>query len=111
MLTVTFYRDPEGTPSGVQVSGHASYADKGEDIVCAAVSVLVTNCVNSIEKFTHDVFECLAVNEEEGFLHFRLKTVSPDSRLLLDSLLLGLTDTAESYGDYIQIQFEEVPLC
>ena len=111
MLTVTFFRDPEGTLRGARFSGHAGYADEGEDIVCAAASVLAVTIVNSIEKFTKDEFEHCAVNEEEGFLSFLLKTVSPDSRLLLDTLLLGLRDTADSYGEHIQIQFEEVPLC
>ena len=93
----------------MQFSGHADYRAAGEDIVCAAVSVLAENTVNSIEKFTNDKFEYCAINEEEGFLSFRLKSVSADSGLLLDSLLLGLQGIEESYGDHIQIQYEEVP--
>ena len=109
MLSVTVYRNPEGTVQGIQFSGHAEYREAGEDIVCAAVSVLAENAVNSIEKFTEDTFEYCAVNEEEGFLSFRLKSISADSKLILDSLLLGLQGIEESYGDHIQIQYEEVP--
>ena len=36
-------------------------------------------------------------------------TISAESKLLMDSLILGLTDIAESYGDkYIKIRFREV---
>ena len=33
---------------GVTVDGHAGFAEAGQDIVCAAVSVLVINTFNSI---------------------------------------------------------------
>ncbi len=38
------------------MQGHAGYAARGSDIVCAAVSVLAQNTVNSIEHFTQDSF-------------------------------------------------------
>ena len=109
MLAVTVFRNPDGKISGFQFSGHAGYGDAGEDIVCSAVSMLSITIANAIEKFTEDEFQYYAVNEEEGFFHFRLKKVSADSGLLLDTLLLGLKELEESYGDHIQIQYEEVP--
>lgn len=91
------------------MDGHAGYADRGEDIICAAVSALTQNAVNSIEAFTEDAFEA-DVSEEDGSLHVRFEnTVSDDTRLLLDSLVLGLTSIQDSYGgQYIRIRFEEV---
>lgn len=38
----------------ITVSGHAGYAEKGHDIVCAAVSILIYNLQNSIERLTED---------------------------------------------------------
>ena len=108
MLKVTVYQDSEEKPVGFQISGHAGYAEADSDIVCSAVSALAENTVNSIEKFTGDEPEVFAVNEEEGFLHFRLKTVSEESVLLLNSLVLGLQNIADSYGQFVQIRFEEV---
>ena len=106
-MKVTVYQDAGGKTYGFQVFGHSDLGQAGEDILCAAVSVLTTNCVNSIEAFTEDEPLYLAVNEEEGFLHFKLKTVSEKSELLLNSLVLGLKDIEASYGTYIQIQYEE----
>lgn len=36
------------------MSGHTGYAEKGHDIVCAAVSILIYNLQNSIERLTDD---------------------------------------------------------
>ena len=33
------------------INGHAMYAEAGSDIVCAAVSALVINTINSIEEW------------------------------------------------------------
>jgi len=108
MLKVTVYRDSDDRIRGFQISGHSGYSESGSDIVCAAVSALAENTVNSIETFTEDPVEIEAVNEEEGFLHFRLETVSEESGLLLNSLVLGLQNIADSYGQFVQIRFEEV---
>ena len=76
---------------------------------CAAVSVLTVNMANSVEKFTDDGFKG-SVDEKTGqFIFHFTGTVSAESKLLMDSLILGLTDIAESYGDkYIKIRFREV---
>ena len=64
---------------------------------------------NSVEKFTDDGFKG-SVDEKTGqFIFHFTGTVSAESKLLMDSLILGLTDIAESYGDkYIKIRFREV---
>ena len=36
------------------VKGHTGYAEPGKDIVCAAVSVLAQNLIQSIEELTPD---------------------------------------------------------
>ena len=106
-MKVRFYKDSNGTVKGFQISGHSELGPEGHDILCSAVSALAENTVNSIETFTKDAVEIEAVNETEGFLHFRLKTVSDESKLLLDSLVLGLTNIQKSYGRLISIRFEE----
>ena len=93
----------------VALDGHAGYADAGQDIVCAAVSVLVINTFNSIERFTDDDFSCEAA-EDGGFMSMSFsEEVSDKSKLLLDSMLLGLDEIQKQYGDeYISLQYKEV---
>ena len=56
MTKVTFYQNSEQQCVGFDVNSHAGYAEEGEDIVCAAISALVINTVNSIETFTDDSY-------------------------------------------------------
>ena len=51
MIHVTIFCNEDRECVGFQTEGHAEYADPGEDIICAAVSVLVINTINSIETF------------------------------------------------------------
>ncbi len=111
MITATFFKDSKGQYRGFSLIGHAGYSDYGSDIVCAAVSVLAINTVNSIENFTSDDF-IADTDEETGLLSFSFTgdTVSKESTLLIDSLLLGLDGIKENYNDdtYLKTLFKEV---
>lgn len=91
--------------NGLCVKGHAGFDEYGKDIVCAAVSVLVINTINSIETFTEDVFK-LNTDEASGLIEFEVvSAISSQTRLLLDSLLLGLEGIASDYGeDYVRLR-------
>ncbi len=89
--------------AGFQSKGHAGYAEEGYDIVCAAVSVLTVNTINSIERFTEDAFQAEAA---EGMVRWKFTELplSREAKLLMDSLVLGLEDIQETYGEkYIKI--------
>ena len=99
MITAEIVRDTQGKIIGFTVENH------GESIVCAAVSMLVLNTVNSIELLTEDNFAC-DYNENGGYLKFSL--TDPASRtygigILLDAMLLGLTSTRKEHPEEIEI--------
>ena len=48
MTRVTLFREGERI-YGCRAEGHSGWGEEGEDIVCAAVSVLTTTCVNALE--------------------------------------------------------------
>ena len=106
MTAVTIYKR-SGQYTGFSIEGHAGYGEEGEDIVCAAVSVLSLNTLNAIEAFTEDQF---SGEEKDGFLSCSFpEALSEKAVLLLDSMVLGLTDIERSYGkSYIRIAFKEV---
>lgn len=86
------------------IDGHAGYAEAGEDIVCAAVSALVINAINSIEQFTEDAFTCDCQDGMVKSWEFTAD-VSKETGLLMDSLMLGLAGVQKSYGDrYLRIE-------
>lgn len=88
-------------------SGHAGYAEEGQDIVCAAVSALVINTVNSLEVLTHDR---ISAEEKDGYVSFSfVEPVSEGGTLLMDSLVLGLTEIEHSYSKrYLKVKVREV---
>ena len=110
MINVTIFKDSSDEYRGFSLLGHAGYAKSGSDIICAAASILSTNTVNSIEALTSDKFSC-DVDEKTGLLSmsFSDKQISNESKLLVDSMILGLESIRDSYGDtYIKISYREV---
>lgn len=106
MITIEIYKSGQ-QHRGFLSQGHAGYAEEGYDIICAAVSVMTVNTINSIEKFTKTHFK---VRQDEGLLELTLEDeASKDAALLLDSMILGLQDIQKNYGnEYIRMIFKEV---
>ena len=92
----------------ISFEGHAGFASFGKDIVCAAVSVLVINTLNSIEKFTDDDFSYEA-SVDGGAIRAHFHGANSDeARLLLDSMCLGLESIQKDYSSkYIKLQYNE----
>ena len=109
MNKVTIYQDAEENLIGFRSEGHSDYAEAGEDIVCAGISVLVINTINSIEELTGVIPE-LASDGEMGMISCRIeKYKRKDIQLLLQSLRIGLLSIQETYGQkFIKVFFEEV---
>ncbi|MBS6195319.1 MAG: ribosomal-processing cysteine protease Prp [Clostridiales bacterium] len=109
MTKVTFYQNSDNQCVGFEVKNHAGYAEEGEDIVCAGISALVINTVNSIEAFTEDKFR-LDVDEATACIRLSVEELpSEGCTLLLNSLILGLQRMEdEQYTEFIDIIFEEV---
>ena len=109
MTTITITKSKNGNYKQVVCKGHAGYADSGSDIVCAAVSMLVINTVNSLEALTDTAMQVEA-EETSGMISFRFtEELKEDGRLLVDSLILGLANVAGQYGKrYVQLKFKEV---
>lgn len=111
MIKITIYKNQEEEYVGFQCKGHAGYGESGQDIVCSAVSILVLNTINSIEKFTYDKFKCEA-EDETGFIDFMFHSEpSAQATLLIDSMLLGLESIRNVFNqdeDYVSISFKEV---
>ena len=109
MIKVIITRDRDKIERGIEIHGHAGYAEYGQDIICSAVSSLALNMANSVEEFTDDHFEG-RVSEDGGYFSFSFpEEISPESQLLMKSLILGLQNIQRDYGaEYINFRFREV---
>lgn len=109
MIKVIIFSDSDHSVRGIELKGHSGYDEHGRDIICASVSALALNMANSVEQFTSDRFEA-GVEEESGSFTFHFQgEVSRESRLLMDSFILGLKSIRKTYGaQYIKIRNKEV---
>ncbi|MBE5853996.1 MAG: ribosomal-processing cysteine protease Prp [Lachnospiraceae bacterium] len=111
MTTITICTTKEdGSYTGFTVFGHAGYDDIGNDIVCAAISMLTINTVNSLEEFCGLVSK-VTENEETGFLRveFPRPLESEKEIVLMQAMCRGCHDLEQQYGkSYCQLKFEEV---
>lgn len=84
--------------------GHSGFAPCGEDIVCAAVSVLLQTAVLGLEKVAHVTPEVIV---GDGRLDCHLPKEQAESAevdAILQTMLLGLTAIAAEYGDYVSVK-------
>ena len=98
-----------GEYKGFECIGHSGYADAGEDIVCAAISILTINTINSIEQFTDDSFK-LKADENTGSIKMYFNdTPSDKAILLMQSMELGLNAIADQYDEqFVTVKIQEV---
>ena len=82
---------------------------KGSDVVCASISVLVINTINSMEKLAKEDMN-VAADEKAGLIRCKFNgALSEKGKLLMDSMVLGLSEIASQYGrQYLVIKFKEV---
>ena len=86
---------------GFTVDGHARYATHGQDIVCAAVSTLVSAFYLSARELTSDEIKA---DFKPGKAVIGYKNLSDKGNLLLDSLFCGLRMVANEFPDYVRVE-------
>ena len=91
--------------TGFSISGHSGYAEAGADIVCAAISAVVTMAEATI----NDVCGAKAkvrVKEEDARITLMLPASCDEEetvQAVLSGLLVTLLSFKEDYPDYIEV--------
>ena len=91
--------------TGFSVSGHSGYAEAGQDIVCAAVSAVVSMAEATI----NDVCGAKAkvrVKEEDARVTLTLPASCDEEeavQAVLSGMMLTLLSLREDYPDYIEV--------
>ena len=90
-----------GNITGFECRGHSGYAESGSDIICAAVSILASTCVNALETVAGVIPEAEA---KDGLMRMSLpQNAGYDAQVILRAMEQGLRDVAESYPQYLQL--------
>lgn len=101
--------DRESGEVEFRVEGHSAFGSKGNDIVCAAVSVLVQTSVIAINRVAR---VNQSIEQEEGFLRSvidisRVKTGRLEAlRNILATMVLGLNEIVRAYPGRVKIYYE-----
>jgi uncharacterized protein YsxB (DUF464 family) len=103
MITVNIERDKNENIVAFFVEGHAEYAPYGEDIVCAAVSAIVQTAVFGLINYLNLYPN---IDTKDGCLDCRLdSSIAKDIKVkaILETMLIGLQETATAYAQYLKI--------
>jgi uncharacterized protein YsxB (DUF464 family) len=84
----------------IVISGHALYADKGKDIVCASVSSIVITSVNACLNLNEN---SLIYQEKEGFLKIEILENDNITKTLITNMVSLLKELANQYPKNINI--------
>ena len=85
---------------GITIDGHAGYAEAGKDIVCAGVTALTENLIDSIESLTKDEIQ---YEISPGRVDMHYKDLSEDGKLLVDSFFLGICGIEQDFPEHVKI--------
>ena len=106
-MTKVFYREYYDRYLLI-VEGHASFSEKGTDIVCSAVSILVYTLINMLKdeecdkrltikrEIIRDGYFCVEV-EPFDFSKSRTKAI-------IDTIIMGLALLNQEYPEYIELE-------
>ena len=86
--------------NALSVTGHADYAEKGKDIVCAAVTALSQTLIKSIEDLTDDKIK---YEIEQGSMIVEYEDLSEQGKLLIDSFFIGICQISEEFPENVKI--------
>ncbi|MFZ7101845.1 MAG: ribosomal-processing cysteine protease Prp [Peptococcaceae bacterium] len=114
MINAVIYKDIHDTLVGFEISGHADYAETGHDIVCAAVSILATTAVNSLEEQLA-IKPVYSVKEPEGYLKCTLADLKGHdlevAQIILKTLEIGLKSIEQEYDNFLKLQQRRWTIC
>ena len=84
----------------LEVKGHANSAPHGEDLVCSAVSAILTGGLNNLANPKD-----FDIKLEEGNAYVKVKnSISSHDEVVLETIITSLKTIEESYGKFIQIK-------
>ena len=100
MITVKFFTE-RSVIKGFRVKGHSALAERGSDILCAAVSsacYMTVNTLTEVLKLDVDV----QVNED-GYMKAVVRDVSEEAENLLKGFSLHISSLAKDYPKNLKV--------
>ncbi len=100
MIKIVIKRDVSSQKIiSIEVKGHANSAEYGKDLVCAAVSTVMTGGMNALQDKEYDF------KLEEGHIYVKALDIPSDyDSVVLKTMEVQLMTIEESNHKYVQIE-------
>jgi uncharacterized protein YsxB (DUF464 family) len=110
MIDVTITRTISDQIQSFEISGHAFFAKRGRDIVCAGVSAVSVGAINAVHELTGVI--PVIEHREDGFLRCDVPENLPEDinekvQLLLEGMVVSLRAIEEEYGKNMKLTFKK----
>ncbi|MFC0297043.1 ribosomal-processing cysteine protease Prp [Geobacillus jurassicus] len=107
MIHVTIEREADGRIRAFTMEGHAHFAKRGQDIVCAGASAVSFGTINAIEALV-GVSPRVSLGEDGGYLRCELPKLEEAAaaekvQLLLEAMIVSLQTIERDYGKFIRV--------
>ncbi len=84
----------------IEIKGHANSAPYGEDLVCAAISAIITGCANNIQDYNS-----VRIKLDEGHATFDCSNeISLHDEIVLETMVTALKTVEEGNEKFVKIQ-------
>jgi len=106
-ITFSKFKNSEYLKS-IEVSGHAGYARRGQDILCASISAITQSGALGILKVL-GIKAHYETDEDKGYLKLELpQTLSEqelgETQIVFETMLVSLRDLHTGYSKYFQLE-------
>lgn len=115
MIKISIFKSKDNIEK-IKVIGHAGYADRGEDILCASISVLIFTLIEAMDavvkldkdKYSYQIDPKVPLMG----LEIKHKRLSENEliqvKALTEAFELGCKKSSEAYEGFIKIKIQEV---
>lgn len=104
MTNIIYKKDKEDNFKSIIIKDHANFAEKGQDIVCAAISAITNGTVNFLKTYYRNDCQISYLPAE---ISIYPQNDNPKCQLCLRLMFYQLENIANSYPDYLKIKKKE----
>ena len=88
-------------PYEIEVKGHSGYGTNGNDIVCSALSSIVTTTVNAILKYNDSAVK---IKEQDAFVKIKFLKKDRFINLLIENMRELLEELENQYSKNVKVE-------
>ena len=103
MIKITINHASNGQVNFLEVKGHAGSAPYGKDLVCAAVSAVITGGFNNLRNF-----KSYELKLDEGHALFKSNVeLDAHDEAVIETIICGLNTIKEEDPEFIQVKTDK----